>query len=541
MEEDIAFLYSKNIRLTKRAFEYLAKNKIERSILESLVQKSKLLLDLEDIKEVVEEKSVEKKIKFPPLKNIQPISLSKGEEVYSHEKKNEEAQLKSPTYFESSVKEEEVSPAIGLDVKEVEIVRADKFKPIAKEYSPRIKIVEQECQTINSLGTVETFVSYFRDRLEQQRSILSNRQSNLPIVRLDQLSKYSGQDVRIIGMVYDKRLTSKGNLLVELEDEYGQARVVVPSSENCFREAQGIIRDDIIAIDGRVLENMFIAKNILWPDISVLKSFPQCQEDLAIVYLSDLHFGSRYFLEKPFKRFLRWLEGKEGNEQLASKVKYIIIAGDLVDGIGVYPSQEDDLLIKDIFEQYREFEKAIEQIPDYISVIIGPGNHDAVRRAEPQPKIDKSLLDNKNDSFILINSPAIVKIEELTHLIYHGTSLDSLISNIPGMSYAKPELAMKEILKRRHLSPIYGDNLIVPSSKDFMLIKLEPDVLHMGHIHKNAAEKYRGVLMINSGTYQDRTDYQIKMGHVPTPAITPVLEIKSAQLSHLKFLEQDFL
>ncbi|MEM4158866.1 MAG: metallophosphoesterase, partial [Candidatus Anstonellaceae archaeon] len=221
--------------------------------------------------------------------------------------------------------------------------------------------------------------------------------------------------------------------------------------------------------------------------------------------------------------------------------KYIIIAGDLVDGIGVYPSQEDDLLIKDIFEQYREFEKAIEQIPDYISVIIGPGNHDAVRRAEPQPKIDKSLLDNKNDSFILINSPAIVKIEELTHLIYHGTSLDSLISNIPGMSYAKPELAMKEILKRRHLSPIYGDNLIVPSSKDFMLIKSEPDVLHMGHIHKNAAEKYRGVLMINSGTYQDRTDYQIKMGHVPTPAITPVLEIKSAQLSHLKFLEQDFL
>ncbi|MCX8163376.1 MAG: DNA-directed DNA polymerase II small subunit [Candidatus Micrarchaeota archaeon] len=532
MQEDIDFLYSNNIRLTKRAFDYLKKNKIEQSVLKSLAQKPNSLLDLEDI---LEQNALEKKIKTPP--STSSIVLpTPGQQVYSHSPTIEKDEKEDK---DLELKKEEPIPKIGLDVKEVEIVKAEKFKSIAKEYSPNIKVQEQDFETINLKDMAESFIAYFRDRFEQISSILSKRQSTLPTVNLSNLSKYSGQEVRVIGMVYDKRQTAKGNILLELEDEYGQLRVVVPSSEACFAQAQTIIKDDIIAVEGKVLENMFIAKSIFWPDISVLKTFPQASEDLAIVYLSDLHFGSRYFLEKPFKRFLRWLEGKEGNENLASKVKYIVIAGDIVDGIGVYPSQEEDLLIKDIFAQYKEFEKALEQIPDYISVIVGPGNHDAIRRAEPQPKLDKSLLSTTQP--ILITSPATVKIEEFNHLIYHGTSLDSLISSIPAMSYARPELAMKEILKRRHLSPIYGDNLIIPSSKDFMVVKEEPDILHMGHIHRNAAERYRGVLMINSGTYQDRTDYQIKMGHVPTPAITPLLELKTGQLYHLKFLEHELL
>ena len=111
-------------------------------------------------------------------------------------------------------------------------------------------------------------------------------------------------------------------------------------------------------------------------------------------------------------------------------------------------------------------------------------------------------------------------------LTYHGTSLDSIIATIPNMSYAKPEQAMIEILKRRHLSPIYGGNTIVPSRMDTLVIDKVPDILHMGHIHKNGLANYHGIHIVNSGTWQDRTDYQIKQGHIPTPAQMPVFDAK---------------
>ncbi|MFH1307014.1 MAG: metallophosphoesterase family protein [Candidatus Micrarchaeota archaeon] len=226
--------------------------------------------------------------------------------------------------------------------------------------------------------------------------------------------------------------------------------------------------------------------------------------------------------------------GEEGNSKLAGKVKYIVIAGDIVDGIGIYPTQENELTIKDIYGQYKVFDEIVQSLPDYIEIIVGPGNHDAVRRGEPQPYIPMELI---HSDVKKIGSPSSLEIEGFKHLVYHGTSLDSLIANMSGLSYAKPEGPMIEMLKRRHLSPIYGENLIVPELKDYLVISEAPDVVHMGHIHKNASTKYRGTLLINSGTFQARTDFQAKMGHIPTPGIVPVLELKTNQLSHLKFME----
>ncbi|MBS3067472.1 hypothetical protein J4450_02115 [Candidatus Micrarchaeota archaeon] len=94
---------------------------------------------------------------------------------------------------------------------------------------------------------------------------------------------------------------------------------------------------------------------------------------------------------------------------------------------------------------------------------------------------------------------------------------------------------MVEYLKRRHLSPIYGGNLIIPEKVDYFVIEDEPDVLHCGHVHKNGYALYRGTLVINSGTFQDRTEYQIKQGHVPTPAIVPVYEAKYGRLKSIDF------
>ena len=118
---------------------------------------------------------------------------------------------------------------------------------------------------------------------------------------------------------------------------------------------------------------------------------------------------------------------------------------------------------------------------------------------------------------------------------YHGTSLDSIISAIPNNSYSVPEKAMVELLKRRHLSPIYGGNIIVPSKTDNLVMDTIPDILHMGHIHKNGTTKYHGVTVINSGTWQGRTDFQVRQGHIPTPCIMPVFKSKDYSVTSIDF------
>ena len=52
---------------------------------------------------------------------------------------------------------------------------------------------------------------------------------------------------------------------------------------------------------------------------------------------------------------------------------------------------------------------------------------------------------------------------------------------------------MVEYLKRRHLSPIYPGNLIIPE-KLITCYEDEPDAFHSGHVHKNGYTAYRGTL-----------------------------------------------
>lgn len=104
----------------------------------------------------------------------------------------------------------------------------------------------------------------------------------------------------------------------------------------------------------------------------------------------------------------------------------------------------------------------MEQIPDYIKIISIPGNHDAVRRAQPQPAIPEELLKGK---IINLGSPSWVDIEGFKHLLYHGDSLDSIISALPTCDYFHPEIPMIELLKEEIYLPYMEKMLLFQSLK----------------------------------------------------------------------------
>jgi DNA polymerase II small subunit len=434
------------------------------------------------------------------------------------------------------VSKEDIEPLIKKEELIVEVERQADFLPMAKEYSASIKVNHTFDVTGKSRtkGDVENFIAHFRNRFERISKML-RRSNAVPTVELADIKKHIDERARVVVFVTEKRETKKGNLLIEVEDLTGTFKVVISSSkfnEKVMDKARMIILDDIIAITGKVLEPYLIAEDIEWPDLPVIREKKRAENDVAVAYLSDMHFGSRYFLDKYLKSFVDWLHGKGEAKELAGKVKYIAIAGDIVDGIGIYPNQEKELIVKDVFQQYKMFDDFIEDLPDYIEVIVAPGNHDAVRRGEPQPAISKEYIAS---NVTRVGNPSCFNIEGIKHLVYHGTSIDSMIASIPQTTYTHPEKVMVEYLKRRHLSPIYGGNLIIPENVDYMVIDEPPDVFHCGHVHKNGYTQYRGTLVINSGTFQDRTDFQVKQGHVPTPALVPIYELKHGRLHTLDF------
>jgi DNA polymerase II small subunit len=403
---------------------------------------------------------------------------------------------------------------------------------------PRLKILSDITNNSTCIGDYDEFVGYFRDRYSRLGDMMRHRVSARPIESLKK--KNAGKaEVSIIGMVSDVRQTANGNRLVELEDRTGSAGVLISRDKEIFETP--LLLDEVVGVTGTVKEGgLLMASSIVYPDVPNTNVPRRSEEPVVAALISDIHVGSDTFLEGPFLRFIDWLNGDyndDGSHDLVSRLRYVVVAGDLVDGIGVYPGQEKELEIMDIYEQYKKAAGYFDQFPPDIKIIITPGNHDAVRQAEPQPALPEEVRRMfKHPNITFAGNPSAVEMEGVRLLVYHGRSLDDLVSNLPGASYSKPEKAMVELLKRRHLSPIYGGKvLIAPEAKDHFVIDPLPDIMHSGHVHTVGVCRYRGVTLVNSGAWQSQTEFQKRMNIQPDPAKVPVMDLHTGVVKIINF------
>ncbi len=424
-----------------------------------------------------------------------------------------------------------------------EVMREKSFKPMAKDYSPNMKFFKEYDVTgqSNTEGTVKDFLGFFQNRFKQLSEMFRNRQGFAPRPIRRVISAGRNEEVDAVGMVYKKWKTKNDHIALQVEDLEEKCIVLLLKSDQKMSAlAEKVMPDDVIGIKGtKVANELIIAKDIFWPDIPMNKQ-KTVPLPLSIAGTSDIHVGSKLFLEKEFNSFLEWINGKcdESEKEIVGKIKYLLITGDNVDGIGIYPNQQKELRIMDIYAQYEEFCRLIAQIPEYIEVIITPGNHDAVRRADPQPALGDALVKQlkglKNIHFV--GSPSLMEIEGLKVMLYHGGSLHDLVSSVSFLDSSHPEKAMVELLTKRNLMPSYGlGQPYVPEKKDFLTIKEIPDYIFFGDIHHNGYTNYRGTTIINSGTWQARTSYQVKLGHIPTPGIVPIVDIDTGKIKEKRF------
>jgi DNA polymerase II small subunit len=417
------------------------------------------------------------------------------------------------------------------------------FHPYAKGIEASLNVIEDPSTKLSSNGTIEDYLEYFRDRFKRLEKLLRQRMDVKSAASiLDALRAPANTKLKIIGMVTEKR-ESKQRTIVTVEDLQASVTVLVPqnASEELQRRARQLLLDQVVCLSVvKTRGTLLIAEDIILPEIGQRLQHKATVPVYAVL-TSDMHVGSTKFQREAFNRFILWLNGKYGNEQIkeiASHVKYVMIAGDIVDGVGIYPNQVKELAIRDVYKQYRLAAKYIEQIPDYIEVVIIPGNHDAPRKALPQPAISNTFLETLQESRNVhsLGNPSYLSLQGVEILMAHGRSLDDVISTIPDMSHNNPEKAMRLLLQGRHLAPVYGGKtLLSPENRDFLVIERVPDIFHEGHIHALGYTSYRGVLIVNSGGWQEQTEYMQRLGFVPTPGKVPVVNLQTLETTIVPF------
>ncbi len=398
--------------------------------------------------------------------------------------------------------------------------------------NPELEVIVGSAGTTGSVTGHEDAVHYFRDRYNQLASMIRGRMTAMPIEALAKSPhRYRDEECSIIGMVAETRTTAKGHRLVELEDPTGSIRVLFNKGrDESFSEAEKILPDEVLGVRGKLSNDggLLFADQLTRPDIPINHAPFRSDRPGKAVMISDVHVGSDTFLDEAWNRFADWLQD--------SDAAYLLIAGDLVDGIGIYPGQENELTIKNIYEQYDVFAEMLRDLPSRIQIAAIPGNHDVVRMAEPQPAIPAEFTEKFPANCILAENPCLLNLQGVRVLMYHGRSYDDMIGLIPGASYERPGEIMDEMLKRRLLASPYGMRTPIAAMKtDRLVIDPLPEILLTGHVHICGITRYRGVLGVNAGTWQSQTSFQKQMNIHPTPARAFVVDLQTLQTEVMDF------
>ena len=437
----------------------------------------------------------------------------KTDEATPNEDKKEESKSEGIVKIEDSEKVEDTKIEFKRNLEKIDV-----------EYD--FEVLQDSSNKSYTSGEIGDLITYFQSRYEKLSKILKQRPDLKMTTKVADIE--DGQTtLNLILMVKEIRSTKNGHKFVEFEDDTGSISILFSNkNEELFAEAEKLVRDEVVGVIANKDNDFVIANQLIYPGVLRIQ---EKKMDFGVVFLSDVHIGSLTFLEDAFQKFIDWINCEFGNEEqrkIAEDIKYLIIAGDIVDGIGVYPNQDKELSIKDIRQQYDEAARFLGNIRSDIKIIITPGNHDASRLAEPQPAVPeeyaKSLYQLNNVEFV--SNPAVVSLDGINVLIYHGESFNELPMAIKGLSYEKNEEMMVELLRKRHLAPIYGERTPLASElEDYLVIEHVPDIFHTGHIHINSYKKYNGIHLINSGTFQTQTEYQKIKNIEPTPAQVPVI------------------
>ncbi len=397
-----------------------------------------------------------------------------------------------------------------------------------------IKVLSDPTIKITTGEGVKGYNALFSSRFNKLKRIISDRPESRKLKSIASVKTVKSKDDMYVCGLVTTRNTERNITKLVLEDPSGSFEGIVFDSE--LQKAVGtLLTDQFVMVRISLGKNSgMIIKDLILPDIPD-QTINKSETEAYVVFLSDLHIGSKFFMEEEFTEFVSWLSSPD---PVARKIRFVLIAGDIVDGVGIYPNQDKELVCLTIKEQLKKTVDLIGKIPKNMKVIIMPGNHDPGRRALPQPAIPKKYSSSlwEMENVVMVGNPAVVSLNGVKVMMFHGQSVDDIVKTTPGLSYNKPTNVMKHLLRARHLSPIYGSQTpIAPEMEDLLVIENIPDIFHVGHVHRAELGMYKGILLVNSGSWQKQTPFQASVGMTPNPGIAIMVNLKTFQVFHQNY------
>ncbi|MDW8042378.1 MAG: metallophosphoesterase [Nitrososphaerota archaeon] len=399
------------------------------------------------------------------------------------------------------------------------------------EVEAELRPVTPTYEDLRIEGTYDEFHAYRVARYSRLRYLFEERGLALRSIR----ELLEGGQEGYAACVVNEVRHSDGRYFLSLEDPSGQwTAFVSPKDRRLVMRVESLTRDMVVAVRALGRGGRLVVRDIVFPEVSQSRNAFR-GPDVRLCVISDVHVGSINFNRTAFEEFLTWLS----NEWEDLNLRYLVINGDLVDGVFVYPNQREDLELRSQREQFAEAGRLLSRVPEEVRVIYLPGNHEPVRRALPQPPISReyrALLDPKG-RFTYAGNPAVLELGGMRLLFFHGQTMDDLIQLSPRFSYSdlreKVGEVMETILRCRHLSPAIEVTPVLPLQDDHLFIDQVPDVLAMGHVHVAALRNYRNVRLVNSGTWQNQTKLQRSVGLEPTVGTAVLIDARdlSAQIT----------
>ncbi len=394
-----------------------------------------------------------------------------------------------------------------------------------------IKVISEPTSKITSGEGVKGYNALFSSRFNKLKRIVSERPESKMLKSAASVKTVKSEDdIYVCGLLTTRNIERNITKLI-LEDPSGIFEGIIFDNE-LQKTANTLLIDQFVMARISIGKNSgYIIKDLILPDIPD-QAKNKSESEAYAVFLSDLHIGSKYFMEEEFSEFVSWLSSPD---PVARKIRFVLIGGDVVDGVGIYPNQDKELVYQTIQEQLKKAEDLIDKIPKNVKIIIMPGNHDPGRRALPQPAIPKKYNSGlwERENVIMVGNPALVSLNGVKVMMFHGQSIDDIVKTTPGLSYDKPTNVMRHLLRARHLSPIYGSQTpIAPEMEDLLVIEDIPDIFHVGHVHRAELDMYKGILLVNSGSWQKQTPFQASVGMTPNPGIAIMVNLKTFQVFH---------
>ncbi len=498
----------------------------------------------------ISEKTLRQTIQRLPQK-IPVISKNHLEENIISTDQQQEINETSETQKKQTGSQKKPTDQLSIEPRgreQLEEIKSDKPKKIkTKIHRSAPKLIVKMDIPESDKPNIETFQQLFLNRYEQLSTILKNNiKEQTPLLKQNLTKEQIPKDINgiLIGMVQDTRVLTTNKFVIQLENPKSEilTRCVMVQDSESFPGYRDILRDSVVGIIGVLPKNFqggyitaFWGKDIIRPSFQQ-KEFRATTDSHKILFVSDIHFGSQNFVRSVFAKLIKFLTLNDLDSQfqkLASEISTLMIVGDLVEGVGLFPDQRSAILYHSLQTQYEGLSVLLRDIPKNINIIVIPGEHDATQIPNPQPAIDKkiakTLLELPNlKSF---GNPIRISIENMSILAFHGQKNEVLFEKHFHLDPINPIIGIQHLLEYRHLYPEYGSfNPIAPYKRDYLVIDEIPDVVVSGHFHQAHFNEYKGVKIITCGSFQ-REDHKRSKDIINTYlGVFPVLDTHTGEV-----------